>query len=102
MWLPSCSARPAARTDARGYGRAIAAGRCEEAYLVARGPNPFASLCGRLCGAPRGAARRRGRLPRVDADGTYYGPDRPIAIRALKRLACEQAGVDVRPPDAVL
>lgn len=29
-------------TDARGYVRAIAAGRFEEAYLIARGPNPFA------------------------------------------------------------
>ena len=32
--------------------RAIAAGRFEEAYLIARGPNPFASICGRICGAP--------------------------------------------------
>ena len=35
---------------------AIAAGRFEEAYLIARGPNPFASICGRICGAPCEAA----------------------------------------------
>jgi NADPH-dependent glutamate synthase beta subunit-like oxidoreductase len=38
-------------TDARGYVRAIAAGDYEQAYLIARGPNPLASLCGRICGA---------------------------------------------------
>src|SRR5262245_53531195 len=67
-------------TDARGYVRAIAAGRFEEAYLIARGPNPFASICGRVCGAPCEAACRRGRIPRVDADGVLWGTDRPIAI----------------------
>ena len=29
-------------------------------------------------------------------------PDRPIAIRALKRFACEPAGPEVRPRDEVL
>ena len=39
-------------TDARGYVRAIAEGDFESAYLIARGPNPLASICGRVCGAP--------------------------------------------------
>jgi NADPH-dependent glutamate synthase beta subunit-like oxidoreductase len=39
-------------TDARGYVRAIAERRFEDAYLIARGPNPFASICGRICRAP--------------------------------------------------
>ena len=39
-------------TDARGYVRAIAVGDYETAYLIARGPNPLASMCGRVCGAP--------------------------------------------------
>ena len=51
-------------TDARGYIRAIAAGDYRRAYLVARGPNPLASMCGRVCGAPCEAACRRGRIPR--------------------------------------
>jgi NADPH-dependent glutamate synthase beta subunit-like oxidoreductase/ferredoxin len=100
--LISCQVACPVHTDARGYVRAIAAGRFEEAYLIARGPNPFASICGRVCGAPCEAACRRGRVPRVDADGRFVANDRPIAIRALKRFACEQAGPDVRPPLDVL
>ncbi len=67
-------------TDARGYVRAIADGDYELAYLIARGPNPLASICGRICGAPCEAACRRGTI------------DQPIAIRALKRFACERLG----------
>jgi formate dehydrogenase (NADP+) beta subunit len=100
--LISCQVACPVRTDARGYVRAIAAGRFEEAYLIARGPNPFASICGRICGAPCEVACRRGKVPRVDADGHFVGIDRPIAIRALKRFASEQAGPDVRIPYQVL
>lgn len=71
-------------TDARGYVRAIADGDYELAYLIARGPNPLASLCGRICGAPCEAACRRGTI------------DQPIAIRALKRFACERLGPESR------
>ncbi|HET7840178.1 MAG TPA: FAD-dependent oxidoreductase [Terriglobia bacterium] len=71
-------------TDARGYVRAIAAGDDERAYLIARGPNPLASLCGRICGAPCEAACRRGTI------------DQPIAIRALKRFVCEKFGSEAR------
>ncbi|MFN7926066.1 MAG: FAD-dependent oxidoreductase [Bryobacteraceae bacterium] len=92
--LISCQAACPVHTDARGYVRAIAEGNFEEAYLIARGPNPFASICGRICGAPCEAACRRGKVPRVDDDGHFISPDRPIAIRALKRFACEQAGPD--------
>ena len=62
----------------------------EEAYLIARGPNPFASICGRVCGAPCEAACRRGKVPRVDDDGRFVAADRPIAIRALKRFVCDR------------
>ena len=82
--------------------RAIAEGRFEEAYLIARGPNPLASICGRVCGAPCEAACRRGKVPRVDDDGHFVAHDRPIAIRALKRFACDQFGPEVRPADDVL
>lgn len=67
-------------TDARGYVRAIADGDYRLAYLIARGPNPLASICGRICGAPCEAACRR---------GDY---DQPISIRALKRFATERYG----------
>lgn len=67
-------------TDARGYVRAIAEGDDRRAYLIARGPNPLASICGRICGAPCESACRR---------GDY---DQPIAIRALKRFATARYG----------
>jgi NADPH-dependent glutamate synthase beta subunit-like oxidoreductase len=73
-------------TDARGYIRAIAAGDYEAAYLIARGPNPLASICGRVCGAPCEAACRRGSI------------DRPIAIRALKRFVSDQHSGYLRAP----
>ncbi len=99
--IPCQSACPVG-TDARGYVRAIAEGRFDEAYLIARGPNPFASICGRICGAPCEIACRRGKIPRTDDDGRFVGYDRPIAIRALKRFACERAGVEARDPRHVL
>jgi NADPH-dependent glutamate synthase beta subunit-like oxidoreductase len=69
-------------TDARGYVRAIADGDFEKAYLIARGPNPLASICGRICGAPCEAACRRADL------------DEPISIRALKGFVTEKFGVE--------
>lgn len=100
--LVSCQNACPVKTDARGYVRAIAEGRFEEAYLLARGPNPFASICGRICGAPCEAACRRGKIPRLHEDGTWLGTDRPIAIRALKRFVCERFGPESREPGEVL
>jgi len=74
-------------TDAGRYVQLIAEGRDEEAYLVARAPNPFASVCGRVCAAPCEDACRRGSI------------DQPIAIRALKRFVTEQYGVESVRPD---
>ncbi len=67
-------------TDARGYIRAIAAGAYEHAYRIARGPNPLASICGRVCGAPCEVACRRGSI------------DQPVSIRALKRFVTDAFG----------
>ncbi|MCK6473602.1 MAG: FAD-dependent oxidoreductase [Planctomycetes bacterium] len=67
-------------TDARGYVRAIADGDFEAAYLIARGPNPLASICGRVCGAPCEANCRRKEL------------DQAVSIRALKRFVTEKFG----------
>ncbi|MCC6125734.1 MAG: FAD-dependent oxidoreductase [Pirellulales bacterium] len=100
--LISCQVACPVHTDARGYVRAIAENRFEEAYLIARGPNPLASICGRVCGAPCEAACRRGKVPRVDADGRFVAQDRPIAIRALKRFVCDRYGPEIRPTDDVL
>lgn len=100
--LISCQDACPVHTDARGYVRAIAEGRFEDAYLIARGPNPFASICGRICGAPCEAACRRGKIPRYDDEGNVLGPDRPIAIRALKRFVCDLFGPECRPPREIL
>src|SRR5512137_1717989 len=70
-------------TDARGYVTAIAQGDYERAYLIARAPNPFASVCGRVCNAPCEAACRRGKVE----------PGRPVSIRALKRFVNDRFGV---------
>ena len=74
------------KTDARGYVIAIAEGRYDDAYAIARAPNPFASMCGRICGAPCEVKCTRGNIG-SDTSG-------PVAIRALKRFATEQYGVE--------
>ena len=74
-------------TDAGRYVQLIAEGRDEDAYLVARAPNPFASVCGRVCAAPCEDACRRGSI------------DEPISIRALKRFVTERFGVESVHPD---
>jgi len=75
------------RTDAGRYVQLIADGRDEEAYLVARAPNPFASVCGRVCAAPCEDACRRSAI------------DAPVSIRGLKRFVTEQFGVESIRPD---
>ena len=70
-------------TDARGYVTAIAQGDYERAYRIARAPNPFASVCGRVCNAPCEAACRRGKVE----------PGEPVTIRALKRFVNDRFGI---------
>ena len=86
--LIACREGCPVHTDARGYVQAAAAGDFARSYRIARGPNPFASICGRVCGAPCEKACRRGAI------------DEPVSIRALKRAATErhgaEAGVDPR------
>ena len=77
-----CRAACPVHTDAGAYVTAIAEGRHRDAYLIARGPNPFPSICGRVCAAPCETACRRGTI------------DAPVAIRALKRYVTEQFGVE--------
>ena len=81
-----CQAGCPVKTDAGRYVQLIAEGRDEEAFLVARAPNPFASVCGRVCAAPCEDACRRGNI------------DAPVSIRALKRYVTEQYGVESRRP----
>jgi len=77
-----CRAACPVHTDAGAYVVAIAEGRHRDAYRIARQPNPFPSICGRVCAAPCETACRRGKL------------DAPISIRALKRFVSERFGVE--------
>ncbi len=84
-WLDAnfpCMAACPVHTEAGRYVALIEEGRYREAYHIARKPNPFASICGRICAAPCEQKCRRGEI------------DQPIAIRALKRFVCERHGVE--------
>jgi heterodisulfide reductase subunit A len=76
---PCKSACPAG-TSAQGYVALVAEGRFDEAYRVASEPNPFPSVCGRICTHPCESACVRGEL------------DEPIAIAALKRFVADRVG----------
>jgi len=67
-------------TDARGYLIATFEGRYKEGYAIARATNPFASICGKVCGAPCETACRRGDV------------DAPITIRSIKGFLTSQWG----------
>lgn len=82
-----CQAACPIHTDAGKYVQLIADGDCRASYLTARSPNPFASVCGRVCAAPCEDRCRRGSI------------DAPVSIRALKRSACERFGVESLAPD---
>jgi formate dehydrogenase (NADP+) beta subunit len=88
-WLESnfpCMQACPVQTQAGRYVSFIAQGKYEDAYRYARTPNPFASICGRVCGHPCETACRRGQF------------DMPIAIRALKRFVTERHGPESRNP----
>jgi NADPH-dependent glutamate synthase beta subunit-like oxidoreductase len=87
MGMIPCQAACPVKTDAGKYVQLIAEGKFKESYLTARSPNPFASVCGRVCAAPCEDACRRGRI------------DAPITIRALKRFVTEKYGVESMEPD---
>lgn len=69
-------------TDPRGYMIQLHAGNLLEGYKIARGPNPFASICGMICGAPCELTCRRDRV------------DKTLTIRAQKRFLDEWWGLD--------
>jgi len=88
-WLEAnfpCMQACPVHTQAGRYVSLIAQGRYQEAYRYARAPNPFASICGRVCGHPCEPACRRGQF------------DMPISIRALKRFVTERHGPESRNP----
>jgi NADPH-dependent glutamate synthase beta subunit-like oxidoreductase/ferredoxin/Flp pilus assembly protein TadD len=77
-----CMAACPVGTDAGAYVQLLSERRFEDAFRVARGPNPFASVCARICAAPCEDACRRGAL------------DAPVEIRSLKRFLTQRHGVE--------
>lgn len=80
-WYPGnipCRVACPIGTNARGYSRAIAEGKYQLAYLLARQNNPFVSVLGKVCSAPCEPACQRGKV------------DEPVSIRALKYFAVEK------------
>lgn len=84
--LVPCQAACPVHTDAGRYVQLIAQGEYEQAYLTACSPNPFASVCGRVCAAPCEDRCRRGVI------------DKPVSIRALKGFVCELYGPESSAP----
>ncbi len=85
--VPCMEACPV-HTDSGRYVQLIAEGRLEEAFLVARSPNPLASVCGRVCSAPCEDACRRGWV------------DEAVTIRPLKRFVTERFGAESAQPES--
>ncbi|MBD3419646.1 MAG: 4Fe-4S dicluster domain-containing protein [Chitinivibrionales bacterium] len=76
-------------TDARGYLMATARGDYKEGYAISRATNPFASICGKVCGAPCEKACRRSDV------------DKTLAIRNIKGFLTARHGPesgDLRKP----
>lgn len=65
-------------TKAGRYVQNIADENFEESYKIAREPNLFPYILGRICAHPCETACRRGRVE-----------DEPVSICALKRVACD-------------
>ncbi|NIM57998.1 MAG: FAD-dependent oxidoreductase [Candidatus Aminicenantes bacterium] len=91
VWVPDllwyrtnilCMEACPVHTDSGRYVQLIGIGEDQEAYLVARSSNPFASVCGRICAAPCEDACRRGKI------------NESITIRSLKKFVTEKYGVE--------
>lgn len=85
--LVPCQIGCPVHTDAGRYVQLIADRKYEEAYLTARSPNPFASVCGSVCAAPCEDSCRRGKI------------DAPVSIRALKKFVTEKYGAESLHPN---
>ncbi|MCL5735788.1 MAG: FAD-dependent oxidoreductase [Actinobacteria bacterium] len=81
-----CKSNCPVHTSAQGYIALIAEGRFEEAYRVASEPNPFPSVCGRVCAHPCETACTRASV------------DEAVSIAGLKRFACDH-GAPAELPD---
>jgi heterodisulfide reductase subunit A len=79
---PPCKMACPLRMDVQGYIALIRVGKFKEAYELIRRTNPLPAVCGRVCYHPCEEECKRNHL------------DDPLAIRALKRFACEQFDIN--------
>lgn len=77
-------------TDARGYLIAVSEGRLQEGYAISRATNPFASICGKVCGAPCETACRRSKV------------DETLSIRNMKGYLTAKHGPETGDLDTPL
>ena len=83
-WSP-CKTTCPVHTSAHGYVALVAKGRYEEAYRVASEPNPFPSVCGRIC------------THVCETECTRGDVDEPVAIAGIKRFVADN-GAPAEPP----
>jgi len=85
-WSPCKTACPV-HTSAQGYVALVAAGRLDDAYRVASEPNPFPSVCGRICTHVCETYCTRGEV------------EEPIALAGIKRFVADNgAPADLPQP----
>ncbi len=88
-WEVRCRSACPVKTDARAYLLASTEGDYQAAYAIARAGNPFASICGKVCGAPCESACRRSDV------------DEPVSIRNIKGFLTNKHGPesgDIKTP----
>jgi heterodisulfide reductase subunit A len=79
---PPCKMACPLHMDVQGYIALIRVGKFEEAYELIRRTNPLPAVCGRVCYHPCEEECKRNHL------------DDPLAVRALKRFACDQFDIN--------
>jgi len=79
---PPCKMACPVHMDVQGYIALIREGKLEEAYRLIRRTNPLPAVCGLVCYHPCEEECKRHHL------------DDALAIRALKRFACEQFDIN--------
>ncbi|MDP6510768.1 MAG: FAD-dependent oxidoreductase, partial [Dehalococcoidia bacterium] len=86
--MPPCQATCPIHQDIRGYLAAIATGDFRRSLALVMETNPLPSICATICSHPCENECRRGHA------------DKPLSIRALKRVAIENGGPLVPPAGA--
>ena len=79
---PPCKMACPLHMDVQGYIALIRVGKFKEAYELIRRTNPLPAVCGRVCYHPCEEECKRNHL------------DDPLAVRALKRFACDQFDIN--------